>query len=70
MQDTRLVRHILRAGGVAPDDCAVYLGIKKRTLRDRIRHANESMDGCARIVYDRPSGHYEVSVENEDALQA
>lgn len=70
MQDIRLVRHILRAGGVTPADCAAHLDIKKRTLRDRIRHANESMGGCARIVYDRPLGVYQVQVSDEAAFTA
>ena len=70
MQDIRLVRHILRAGGVTPADCAAHLDIKKRTLRDRIRHANESMDGFARIAYDRTRGVYEVQVNDEAAFSA
>lgn len=70
MQDIRLVRHILRAGGVTPTDCAAYLDIKKRTLRDRIRHANDSMGGSARIVYDRPRGVYQVEVSNEETFDA
>lgn len=70
MDDIRLVRHILKSGGATPSDCAACLNIKKRTLRDRIHHANESMGDFAKITYDRSCGVYQVRISDESAFEA
>ena len=68
MQDTQLVRHILRNGSIASADLAAYLGVKERAMRDRIRHANDAMIGCAAIVYDRARAGYIVDITDEKAF--
>lgn len=70
MNDTWLVRHILKEGGIAPADLAAQLGIKDRAMRDRIRRANEAMRGAGLIVYDRSRGAYVVDVSDRRALDA
>ncbi|MEE0476224.1 MAG: BglG family transcription antiterminator [Collinsella stercoris] len=70
MQDTRLVRHILKHEGIAPADLSAYLGTKERAMRDRIRHANDAMKGSALIAYSRAQGGYVVKVSDEDAFKA
>lgn len=70
MQDTRLVRHILKHEGIAPADLSACLGTKERAMRDRIRHANDAMKGSALITYSRAQGGYVVKVSDEDAFKA
>lgn len=70
MQDTELVRYIMRCDGVAPSELAQHLGVKERAMRDRIRHANDSMHDRGIIVYDRTRQRYVVDVLDEEGLDA
>ena len=70
MQDTNLVRYIMKHDGIAPAELAVHLGVKERAMRDRIRHANDSMHDRGIIVYDRARQRYVVDILDSEGFEA
>lgn len=68
-KEAQLIRCVKDAGGIAPDALAEHLGIKPRTVRCRIKQANESLGGIANVTYDRATQLYRLDINDETALE-
>lgn len=68
--DTSVVRLIEQNTAMSLATLAESLGVKARTARAYVQHANRSMDGCAAIAWSRSLGGYELKVNDSIAFEA